>query len=82
MPIEISVPWYLLSSAAACLGLAYYLRPRIALRRYAGHHNDTHVLELAVIFSVGPAVQAAAKDAPASRNVEFVIYVTLKAGRR
>jgi hypothetical protein len=79
---EISVPWYLLSSAVACLGLAYYLRPRIAFRRHAGHHNDIHVLEIAVIFSPGSAVQAAARNAPASRSVELVIYMTLKAARR
>lgn len=79
---ETSVPWYLLSGAAAFLGLAYYLRPRVAVRRYAGHHNDIQVSEVAFIFSLGPTEPAPAKDAPASRSVELVIYTTLKTSRQ
>jgi hypothetical protein len=82
MPNELSVPWYLLSGAAAFLGLAYYLRPRLAFRSYAGHHRDLQVLEIALIFSIGGAAHAAVENAPGGRSVEFVIYLTLKTGRR
>jgi hypothetical protein len=82
MPYEIPVPWYLLSSAAAFLGLVYYVRPRIAFRGYVGHHNNIQVLETALILSVGPAQQERTKNTPASRSVEFVIYVTLKTSGR
>jgi hypothetical protein len=81
MSYEISASWYLLSGAAAFLGLAYYLRPRVAVRSYVGHHKDLQVLEIAFIFSICPAFSAPARDAPGSRSVEFVIYTTLKTGR-
>jgi hypothetical protein len=80
MPIDVTLPIYVVSALAVVAALACKGRlpvPRIRVRAQNEKHGPLRVIELALVMSpAGGLRQPAARRS--ARATEFVVYITLK----